>query len=137
MTLSDPQLKALRYVAGRQLYAESINEGDGNLRRSILSLFKIGLLAWDPIYNGRATVTAAGQRALEVARDIERLAKSKLGVMDKTKLHEIVAKERAAKDELRRIVKDAKTVTTDPPDTLRIRWSIADVFITITEHEVK
>lgn len=138
MTLSLQQLKALRYTAGRHVYAESINEGDGNLRRSILSLFKIGLLRWDPIYSGRATVTEAGQRVLIVAKDIERAAKAKLGVMDKTKLGEIAAKERAAKDELRRTVKDAKAATADPPGTLRIRDVGDRRVITLTgEHEVK
>lgn len=138
MTLSRQQLKALRYAAGRHLDAKSINEGDGNLRRSILSLFKIGLVAWDPIYNGRARVTEAGERALAIARDIERLAKAKLGVMDKGRLREIAGKERAAKDELRRIVKEAKAVLTDPPGTLRIRDVGDRRVITLTgKHEAK
>ena len=65
MTLSRPQLKALRYVKGRMLYAESINNGDGNLRRSIMALFKNGLVDWDPIYTGRAVLTEAGESALK------------------------------------------------------------------------
>jgi hypothetical protein len=114
VTLSTQQLKALRYTAGRHLYAEILNEGNGNLRRSILSLFKIALLGWDPLYNGRVIVTEAGRRALAVAQDIERANKAKIGVMDKTKRREFADQEQTAKKELRRIVKDAKTAREVP-----------------------
>lgn len=109
MTLSRPQIDALRYVNGRQLYAETINEGDGNMRRSILSLFKLGLLGWDPIYLGRAMLTPAGGQAIAAAREVELAAKAKLGVIDKNKLREIDMKRCAAKQKLSRIVKEAKS----------------------------
>ncbi len=65
MTLSRPQINALRYARGRQLYAADINEGNGNMRRTLLSLLKLGMLAWDPICTGRVVVTAAGERELQ------------------------------------------------------------------------
>jgi len=62
--LSRQQYKALRYVHGRMLFAADINSGNGNLRRTIMALFKKGLVAWDPIYTERAVLTAAGDQAL-------------------------------------------------------------------------
>lgn len=67
MKLSRSQIDALRYAKGRQLYADAINGGNGNLRRTIQSLFKIGMLGWDPIYHGRAVLTAAGEE--QIAKD--------------------------------------------------------------------
>lgn len=67
MTLSRPQIDALRYAKGRQLFAKDINEGNGNMRRTLLSLLKLGMLGWDPIYNGRVVVTAAGIE--QIAKD--------------------------------------------------------------------
>lgn len=64
MTLSQPQIDALRYVNGRQLYADDINNGNGNMRRTLLSLLKIGMLDWDPIYRGRVVLTDAGKQKL-------------------------------------------------------------------------
>ena len=62
--LSRPQLDALRYARGRQLYAESINVGNGNLRRTLLWLLKHELLDWDPIYHGRIILTERGTQQL-------------------------------------------------------------------------
>ena len=81
MKLSRAQLDALRYAKGRLLYAADINGGNGNRRRTLLSLFKIGMLAWDPspIYHGRVVLTAAGEQQLQQARDHLRAEKAKLG----------------------------------------------------------
>ena len=68
MTLSRPQLDALRYVKGWMLFAEDINEGNGNMRRTILSLFKLGMLGWDPIYRGRTVLTELGEQKLAATR---------------------------------------------------------------------
>ena len=67
--LSQPQFDALRYAKGRQLYAKDINEGNGNLRRSLLWLLKHGLLAWDPIYQGRIVLTELGTQKLAEERE--------------------------------------------------------------------
>lgn len=69
MKLSRPQLDALRYANGRQLYAKDINDGNGNRRRSLLSLLKIGMLGWDPIYRGRVVLTAIGEQKLAEIRE--------------------------------------------------------------------
>jgi hypothetical protein len=119
VTLSPQQLKALHYASGRDLYAAAINEGNGNLRRSILSLFKLGLLGWDPIRHGRAVLTPAGKDALGAARAIQDAQKAKLGVVDKAKRKEIDARSLAAKRMLQRAIKEAKPPI-DPPGTLRI-----------------
>lgn len=66
--LSRPQLDALRYASGRQLYAADINSGNGNRRRSLLALLKLGLLDWDPIYHGRVVLTDRGKQQLSDAR---------------------------------------------------------------------
>ena len=134
MTLSPQQVKALRYASSRQLFADAINEGDGNLRRSLLSLFKLGLLAWDPIYQGRAAVTPAGTQALAAACDIHLAAKAKIGVVDKNKLKAIAARTRTAKETLSRVLKEAKPAA-DPPGTLRVRDVGDQRVITLTgEH---
>ena len=62
--LSRPQHDALRYANGRQLYAADVNGGDGNRRRTLLSLLKCGLLDWDPIYHGRVVLTERGKQQL-------------------------------------------------------------------------
>ncbi len=77
--LSRPQIEGLCYTRGRQLYAQDINEGDGNVRRTLLWLIKHGLLGWDPIYHGRVVVTAAGQEQLQRDQDRKRDARAKLG----------------------------------------------------------
>lgn len=66
--LSRPQIEALRYAKGRQLYAATINDGNGNLRRTLQWLIKHGLLGWDPTYHGRVVLTDLGTRKLEEAR---------------------------------------------------------------------
>lgn len=76
MTLSRSQIDALRYAKGRQLFAADINEGNGNMRRTLLSLFKLGMLVWHPLYHGRVVVTAAG---------IEQLAKDRWKKLSDTK----------------------------------------------------
>jgi hypothetical protein len=70
--LSRPQIDALRYASGRQLYADDINNGNGNMRRTLLSLLKIGMLAWDPIYQGRVVLTTAGKQKLADWRQQQR-----------------------------------------------------------------
>jgi hypothetical protein len=67
--LSRPQIDALRYAKGRQLYAARINEGNGNMRRTLLWLLKHELLGWDPIYHGCAVLTALGEQKLTEARE--------------------------------------------------------------------
>jgi len=67
--LSRPQLDALRYANGRQLYAKDINDGNGNRRRTLLWLIKHGLLGWDPNYQGRVVLTALGKQKLADARE--------------------------------------------------------------------
>lgn len=69
MKLSRPQIDALRYAKGRQLYADNINKGNGNMRRTLLSLLKHELLGWDPIYHGRVVLTALGEQKLAEARE--------------------------------------------------------------------
>lgn len=70
--LSRPQFNALRYAKGRQLYAKDINEGNGNMRRSLLWLLKHALLAWDPIYKARVVLTKLGEQKLDEARAARR-----------------------------------------------------------------
>lgn len=108
MTLSRPQIDALRYARGRHLYASDINEGNGNTKRSLMWLLDHGLLGWDPLYQGRVVLTPAGDQALATVREIERAEKAKLGVMDLNKLHEIRTAGRKAQRKLRSIVKEAK-----------------------------
>jgi hypothetical protein len=74
--LSGPQLHALRYAKGRQLYAADVNAGNGNLRRTLLSLLKIGLLSWDPIYKGRLVITDLGEQKLQEAHQRDLAARS-------------------------------------------------------------
>lgn len=70
--LSPPQFDALRYAKGRQLYAKDINEGNGNMRRTLLWLLKHELLTWDPIYQGRVVLTKLGEQKLDEARAARR-----------------------------------------------------------------
>ena len=81
--LSGPQLDALRYAKGRMIYAADINGGNGNRRRTLLSLLKIGMLAWDPICHARVVLTAAGEQQLQQARDCLRAEKAKLGRIER------------------------------------------------------
>ena len=67
MRLSQPQFKALRYAKGRQLYAEDVNEGNGNRKRTLLWLIDHGLLTWDPIYYARVVLTDLGEKLLAEA----------------------------------------------------------------------
>jgi hypothetical protein len=67
--LSRPQIDALRYARSRQLYAADINDGDGNMRRTLLWLIKHGLLGWDPIYSGRVVLTKLGEQKLTESRE--------------------------------------------------------------------
>jgi hypothetical protein len=46
------------------LFAKDVNEGNGNLRRSILWLIDHGLLGWDPVYHARVVLTASGEQQL-------------------------------------------------------------------------
>lgn len=62
MTLSRPQLYRLRCVKRRQLFAADINRG--NERRTYASLFKLGLIDWDPLHTGRLKLTALGENVL-------------------------------------------------------------------------
>ena len=79
MKLSRAQLDALRYAKGRMIYAADINGGNGNRRRTLLSLLKIGMLGWDPIYHARVVLTAAGEQQLQQERERTRAAKARLG----------------------------------------------------------
>lgn len=65
--LSRPQIDALRYAKRRQLYADDLNNGNGNMRRTFMSLLKLKMLDWDPLYHGRVVVTAAGLE--QIAKD--------------------------------------------------------------------
>jgi hypothetical protein len=67
--LSRPQIDALRYARSRQLYAADINDGDGNMRRTLLWLIKHGLLGWDPIYSGHVVLTKLGEQKLTESRE--------------------------------------------------------------------
>lgn len=64
MKLTAPQIAALRYANSRQLWASTINDGNGNMRRSIQSLFKIGLIDWHPTFQN-VVLTKAGQAVLD------------------------------------------------------------------------
>lgn len=70
--LSRPQFDALRYASGRQLYARDVNEGNGNMRRTLLWLIEHELLAWDPIYHGRLVLTETGSQKLADERQRQR-----------------------------------------------------------------
>jgi hypothetical protein len=70
VTLSRPQRNRLRYARNRQLFTADINRG--NEQRTYASLFKLGLLGWDPILKGRVVLTALGEEQLKEARDQER-----------------------------------------------------------------
>ncbi|MCJ7437635.1 MAG: hypothetical protein MUP97_07745 [Acidimicrobiia bacterium] len=83
MTLSRPQLDALRYAKGHMIFAADINGGDGNRRRTLLSLLKIGMLDWDPICHGRLVLTAAGEEQLTKDRDRKHDARAKLGAISR------------------------------------------------------
>ncbi|HSX21538.1 MAG TPA: hypothetical protein VLE97_02035 [Gaiellaceae bacterium] len=98
--LSRPQFDALRYAKGRDLYAESVNSGDGNMRRSILSLIKHGLLGWDPtaFYRGRLVLTELGKQKLAEALE-ERRAKLR-GTVDDPRKATAIAKELSARGKL-------------------------------------
>lgn len=63
MTLSRPQLYRLRYARQRQLFAADINRG--NERRTYATLFKLGLLGWDPIRHGCVVLTDLGKQKLQ------------------------------------------------------------------------
>ncbi len=56
-------------MSGRQLYAADINGGNGNMRRTLLSLFHLGLLDWDALYKGRVVLTAVGTQTLQTERE--------------------------------------------------------------------
>ena len=73
VTLSRPQLNALRQVRSRLLYAADVNRG--NVCRTYASLFKLGLIDWDPIYRGHVQLTKVGEQALDTANQKERDAK--------------------------------------------------------------
>ncbi len=96
--LSQPQFDALRYVKGRDLYAESINSGNGNMRRTILSLIKRGLLGWDPIYHGRVVLTELGKQKLAEAREAKLAAVR--GTIDDPLSASRIARELAARGKL-------------------------------------
>jgi hypothetical protein len=66
VTLSRPQLDRLRSAAAHPIFTVDINRG--NERRTYASLFKLGLLDWDPILQGRVKVTALGEQKLAEAR---------------------------------------------------------------------
>ena len=62
--LSRAQVEGLRYARRGHLYARDINEGDGNVRRTLLWLIDRGFLTWDTIYHGRVVITELGEQAL-------------------------------------------------------------------------
>jgi hypothetical protein len=70
--LSQAQFDALRYADGRQLYADSINNGNGNQRRTLLWLIDHGLLTWHPLYYGRVVLTDVGKQKLDEERKARR-----------------------------------------------------------------
>lgn len=69
MTLSLPQIEALRYASRRQLFAADVDGGDGNRRRTFRSLFRLGMIDWDPICHGRVVLTTAGRSHLRRAHE--------------------------------------------------------------------
>jgi hypothetical protein len=96
--LSRPQIDALRYANGRQLYAADINGGNGSRRRTLLWLLKHGLLGWDPIYHGRVVLTPAGEQQLQQWREKERARVR--GTIDDPRSALRIARELAAKEKL-------------------------------------
>ena len=107
MRLSRPQIDGLRYAKGRQLYAKDVNEGNGNMRRTLRSLIDLGLLAWGPAWHGCLVLTEAGKQALDAVREIDLAAKAQLGLGDKRGRAENQERQRAAKQKLRRLVNEA------------------------------
>lgn len=69
MTLSLPQIEALRYASRRHLFAADVNGGDGNRRRTFRSLFKLKMIDWDPACHGRVILTTAGRSQLRRAHE--------------------------------------------------------------------
>ena len=67
--LSGPQLNRLRYAHNRQLFTADMNRG--NERRTYATLFKLGMLDWDPLFKGRVVVTALGTQRLKESRELE------------------------------------------------------------------
>jgi hypothetical protein len=61
--LSRPQLNRLHYAKSHQLFTADIN--GGNERRTYASLFKLGLLDWDPVLKGRVMLTELGKQKLQ------------------------------------------------------------------------
>ena len=106
--LSRPQVDALRCVRARQLSAADVDGGDGNLRRTFQSLFKLGLLGWHAVYQGRVVLTEAGQQALIAATEIEHAEKAIFGEMDLRRLKEIQVAKSAAKRKLEDLLRKAK-----------------------------
>ena len=76
MTLSVPQLRALKQVRSRRLFTADINSG--NERRTYASLFKLGLIDWDPIWQS-VVLTATGKETLQSADKKRAEERSKLG----------------------------------------------------------
>jgi hypothetical protein len=74
--LSGPQLNRLRYARKRQLFTPDINRG--NERRTYATLFKLGMLDWDPLFHGRVVVTALGERQLKESQELERRQEQEL-----------------------------------------------------------
>lgn len=72
MTLSRPQLHALRQVRSRRLFAADVNRG--NARRTYATLFKLGLIDWDPICRD-VRLTASGEQTLNTFNKKQRDAK--------------------------------------------------------------
>jgi hypothetical protein len=66
--LSGPQLNRLRYAHNRQLFTSDMNRG--NERRTYATLFKLGMLDWDPLFKGRVVVTALGTQRLKESREL-------------------------------------------------------------------
>jgi hypothetical protein len=62
--LSRRQLEALRCADQQPLLVDDVNGGNGNRRRTYLSLMKLGLLGHDPILRGRLALTPAGKEQL-------------------------------------------------------------------------
>jgi hypothetical protein len=91
--LSQPQIEALRYANGRQLYAADINGGNGNRRRTLLWLLKHGLLSWDPIYTGRVVLTELGRRKLAEAHE-KKLAAVRGTINDPRSILSVARRER-------------------------------------------
>jgi hypothetical protein len=80
VTLSQPQIAALRYAKGRMLYARDLNNGNGNMRRTLLSLLKLKMLDWHSMM-GYLVVTPAGLEQIDRAR-AKKLAKVRKTIDD-------------------------------------------------------